>query len=90
MGYAGHICAFRSRNSVGNFWCLSMSNGILNLAIQGPKVCDTESYKQISNGAGSNISAIHFGPLHLLTVITFQFSEIEFLELKFKVKVKSI
>ena len=68
MGYAGHICAFRSRNSVGNFCCLSMSNGILNLAIQGPKVGDTESYKQISNGAGSNISAIHFGPLHLLKV----------------------
>ena len=36
--------------------------------LQGPKVGDTESYKQISNGAGSNISAIHFGPLHLLKV----------------------
>ena len=56
------------RNSVGNFCCLSMSNGILHLVIQGPKVGNTESHKQISNGAGSNTSAIHFGRLHLLKV----------------------
>ena len=47
---------------------ISMSNGILHLVIQWPKVGDTESHKQISNGAGSNTSAIHFGRLHLLKV----------------------